>query len=875
MGGNSTQLVRTCTHNDYKFFIYLKRRELFLGVVRTNKSGNDNYLRNNITHLITCRKHLETRDVTWIYPLFWRTTKWHSFSTVITKFTGEGREEHMNFEQMVRILKSLVKGKPPCLSEKKNTERKVNLLLPAIYKECEKNYIHFSCILHNFHKLRNNLTKEYRIKVYSKFRDLFLRNISFFSMKEMTIILKCFLEERIANCDKMVQFCLYKFIYFLCIDILHKRKIDHFFYSRFLFILHTYFKECIKHFFLFNVGNISKEPEMNSFYNAVYNSNSKTLDNIHMNYLKNGLSRHEHNFFNLHDVSCFMYLLKGCNLNCLSLYTFLSHVYVSLHFWGNINTRFHEHIEHYFLRYETNPKFYFSERKRTCESRDPMRDEKSLGTHSIRKEELGVHGEDTRGEEMGEEKMGGEKIGGEKIGGEKMGGEKMGGEKMGGEKMGGEKMGGEKMGGEKMGKEEEILESMADGARAHDSKNNKVITVKDEIMQYTKNLIEKEKHYKHFFFSPEQKNGEKKKSRGIRENIHSMCVIIHNSIKKKETNKFTYVLSNYLLLKYLNFINLIDICNIFELFIFDSTVMEKESTIYNTFFAKIRNLILAQGNTKTLAIFCISTSRVKTELSVLFMDDILSLYRLVLQKKRGLNGGGGNERGKNLESSKSWSFPFGRENTVIFCNIANFLLGHKLSSIFYLFYLRKFNDFLRTLLVQNKSDKYCATISLIDMYDLLRTFMNVLKIYKKNDHFNQRRKEEISIHLNICIVHLSHFLEYICFRKITSQEDYFSRNVSTMHANAERSKRIKIMNRSCYFFNLLLGLFKKLQMENIFSSKTEEIFIHALASFKRNICKDYEDIIFNGKDKSKTQNSKNYMHVLNFHFMINDVYAVR
>ncbi|KMZ98633.1 hypothetical protein PVNG_03696 [Plasmodium vivax North Korean] len=696
----------------------------------------------------------------------------------------------MSFEQITRVLKSLGREKPSW-EEKKNTERKVSLVLPHIYKECERNYIHFSCILHNLHKLRDNFTKEYTEEVYIKMEELFLRNVSLFTIKEMTIILKCLAEERKVKCHKMVQFCAYKFMHFLCIDILHKMRKEPSLCFNFLSVLCTHFKGCIENYFSSNVGNPNREDEMDRFYEALRNFGSTNDFGFFVSFPEKGSPICGSNLFNLHDVSAFMFFLKRCKSACSPMYTFLSHVYVSVSFLGDMALPLYSMLERHFLKFERGPKFCFSGGSRA-------------GGAAPSEEQV----EDTD----------------EKV------------------------------------IEEDVWEHPDEVA---DSQNGLTSIAKGEIMQYISHLLQSESHFNRSAAPHVLKKGGKERG-AMRENVHSMAVIIHSSVKAKERNVFTYVLANYLLLKCAPFLNLIDICNMLELFILDGTTAAG-ADVYDAVFAKIRRLILAEGSSKTMAILCISSARLRGEMRAYFVDHILALYRIVLQKGRGLSGEYTNN---NRRNHKNLSFPFGRENTVIFASVGNFLSSHKISSLFYLLYLRKFNDFLNALLVHKKRGHcYTPAVSVIDMYDLLKTFVSVFRMYEKSGHYDGRRREEIASHLEKSSEYLLQFLEDICFEKIVSVEGHFSKGAPL--SETDRMKRIKILNRSCYFFTLLLPMIKKLQMGDIINERTGKLLTRVFTSFKTSISKTYQDELFSANCKGG-QSSKSYVHVWNFFFMLND-----
>ncbi|CAA9989124.1 conserved Plasmodium protein, unknown function [Plasmodium knowlesi strain H] len=714
------------------------------------------------------------------------TTREYHIARGMKELWLERSETHMNFEQITRILKSLGRGKPT-LEEKKNTERKVSLLLPHIYKECERNYIHFSCILHNLHKLRDHFTKEYKEEVYMKMEDLFLGNINVFSIKEMTIILKCLVEERKMKCDKMVQFCAYKFMHVLCMDILHKMRKEPSFGVSFLSVLCTHFKGCIETYFFSDVGNTNREDEMDHFYQTVRNFGRSADYGVFASCPESGSPRYGCNLFNMHDVSTFMVFLAKCKSACCPMYTFLSHVYVSVSFLQGMPHPIHGELEHHFLKFDRGPKFCFSR-----------------GSYS-------------RGTVLAEEHM------------------------------------------------EEVEE---EGAREEpdevgDGRNDLASVSRGEIMQCISRLLRSEGLFNSTADLPVHKRRDKE-SKIMRENVHSMAVIIHSSIKSKERNVFTYVLANYLLLKCTHFLNLIDICNIFELFILDRTTAVG-GNVYDSVFGKIRRLIMTEVNCKTMAIFCISSARLREEVRGPFVDNILALYRIVLQKRRGVC----EEYDKsNRRNHKNLSFPFVRENTVIFFNVGNFLSIHKISSLFYLLYLRKFNDFLSALLVHKKRGQFCTSlISIIDIHDLLKTFVSVFKMYEQNDPYDRRRRAEILIHLDKCCEYLVQFLEDICFEKIIPVEEHFSKDAPVAEVETRHLKGIKILNRSCYFFTLLIHMIRKLQIANIINDSNVKLLTEVFISFKGSIRKIYQGKLFSD------QSSKCYVHVLNFFFMFDDASA--
>ncbi|KJP88112.1 hypothetical protein AK88_02226 [Plasmodium fragile] len=788
------KVISKTVHSGRHFLTYLGKRLLIEGVVQTCRANRSlGPAQVVVAHLGGRMNGVTYKEKNKCISPFSTPREYHHTSRGgMQKMWLQECQTHMNFEQITRILKSLGREKPTW-EEKKNTEKKVSLLLPHIYKECERNYIHFSCILHNLHKLRDHFTKEYKEEVYTKMEDLFLRNVSVFTIKEMTIILKCLVEERKGKCDKMVQFCAYKFIQVLCMDILYKMRKDPSFNLSFLSVLCTHFKGCIENYFFSNVGNTNREEEMDRFYHTVHRLGSTSDQALFANCLLKGYPRYGYNLFNLHDVSAFMFFLTRCKSACCPMYTFLSHVYVSISFLGDVAHPIHGNLERHFLKFERGAKFCFSGGSRT--------------------------GRIAPSEEHMEE-----------------------------------------------------MDEMIVDENAHERHDSVAYVQKDlasiskgEIMQCVSHLLQSDIGFNYSATSPVHKKRDKE-SAVMRENVHSMAVIIHSSLKAKERNVFTYILANYLLLKCTHFLNLIDICNIFELFILHRTTVAGVD-VYEAVFAKIRRLIMTQANSKTMAIFCISSARLKGELRGSFVDNILALYRIVLQKGRGLSAEYTNNNRRNY---KNLPFPFGKENTVIFSNVSNFLSSHKISSLFYLLYLSKFNGFINALLVHKKKGHCSASlISVIDMYDLLKIFITLFKMYAQNGLYDGKRRAEISKHLDKSSEYLLQFLEDICFEKIIPVQGNFSKEEQPAYAEADRLKGIKILNRSCYFFTLLLPMIKKLQMGNIINDRTGQSLTRLFTSFKSSISKIYQDELFSGNCKND-QSSKCYVHIWNFFFMLND-----
>ncbi|SBS94403.1 conserved Plasmodium protein, unknown function [Plasmodium ovale curtisi] len=788
--------AETLAHFNNKFLIDLRKRVLFTNnAIKKQKTDRCCYLKGNVicsfsSNFIVARKNGKTSRCCTIAKAF--------YSVGINKTVRvQTKEKSISFEHITRILKSLKKWNLN-YDGKKSLEKKVDFLLPHIYEECEQNYIHFSCILHNFHKLRNNISREYKIKAYDKFSSIFIYNINLFTLKEITIILKCLLEEKQMDKENIVQFCTYKFIYIVSIDILHKRKNDPLFYAHFFSVLNHHFQEYAKDYCMFIKDGISTNNDMNYFYELICNLN-ETNKNVLIGYFKNKLSTFESNSFNLHDVSAFLHLLKSYNLRKgLPLYAFLSHVYVSCSFVEIIPIYFYQQLELNFLSYETYEKFKFVTKRKNglCTF--------EKGNETGETDELAYEASEQRENSF--------------------------------------------IGSCKGQSEKKIdISSKREDGKADKFGNDNIVMGKNEIISYFAN-IGKNQWYSAFPRSTTLINSkDNKKNKHIRENVHSMAVIIYTSIKCKQRNKFVYILSNYLLLKYIDYINLIDLCNIFELFICDERILKKKN--YDIIFGRIKNLIVNERDGKALAIFCISIMRLKKELRNHFNNYIISIYRIILYKK---------DRSKNI---------FSRENTVIFSNIANFLVDQKISCLFYLYYLDKYNNFLNLLTVQkNEKNSHYSSFSTIDMCDMLKTFIHILKIYEKNDYFALSQKTT-HIHLNKSMMCMLHFFKDFCFVKILSENDNFLNNLYL--TSTEYLKRVKILNRTCYILCLFLPLLKKLQRDGIINRTTGHIFYELFHSFRNDLYKNYEHVLLSSKGKTKQ-----HVNIFNFMFMIDKEYAM-
>ncbi|KAI4837298.1 hypothetical protein MKS88_003768 [Plasmodium brasilianum] len=744
-----------------------------------------------------------------LFHLFHTNIKPYS-TRAINGLVKETKKSNINFEHIIRILKSL-KREYENYDEKKNLEGKVNFLLPHIFEESERNYIHFACILHNFHKLRKKISNKYKIKVYNRFNNIFLNNINLFTLKELTIILKCLSEEKLINSEKIVHFCIFKFIYFLTLDILHKKKKknDVLLYN-FLFLLSYNYKECVKDFFILSIDTINTNVDMHYFYDLICNLSDEDKKG-QMLYFKNKFSKYEYNSFNLHDLSTFMFFLKSypLNIRSLSMYTFLLHLYLSLNFLESIiTTSFHEHLENNFLRFEKKKKFEFLEKKAPRELRSEgivkVEQNKDVQKEADTDAEVDVETEaeekvdvETEADEEAKVEQGSRCNGGEnKVGHFKM-----------------------------------------DSASA----------AKDEIIDHISDLIvkggEASSSPSTTFPAVLKKKDDRKKNKCIKENVHSMSIIIYVSIKRKWKNKFLYILSNYLLLKYINFINLFDLCNIFDLIIFDTKISRKN---FDILFERIKYLVSKETNSKTFAIFCISIMRHKEDLKNHFNDIIISIYKIILNKKK-------------CEKL------FYRENTVILANITNFLEDQKISSLFYLYYLTKFTNFLKFLILQNKTNNHNLFLSVIDTYDILRTFINIFKIFQKNKYFHlSQKKKKVFINFNLLLSCMLYFLKYVCFKNITAQDNCLLNNSSLTTMND--LKKIKILNRTCYLLNLLLHLIKKMRMDNIIEDSNAQLSYEIFSYFKNSIYKNYQHILFS----SGNSNKNHVNHILSFIFIISN-----
>ncbi|CDU18897.1 conserved Plasmodium protein, unknown function [Plasmodium yoelii] len=736
-----------------------------------------------------------------------------------TKFFSENKKNTISFEHIVRILKSLNKGN-------KNVEKNIDFLLPHIYAECEQNYIHFSCILHNFHKLRNNLSKNYKVKVYEQFKKQFINNINMFTLKEITIILKCLLEEKVMNSHKIITFCAYIFIYYINMDILYKmNKMETTNISyNFLSILNTHFRECVNAFFIYEMDKISNNLDINNFYKLIYNLNELNKD-TEINYIQNQLLKYSSNSFNLHDISAFMNLLKNYNLKCFPFYIFLSHIYISYNFMDNSDNYLEQNIEKYFLKYEINKNYIVMDKKEiekmVSKSYNNMNNSENtnvcinIAKNEKKKHSYNLHtlikSTTNESKNFDEYKMDKEKI--------------------------------------------------------DQFETNKTIMNKKELIYYFKNVYKnKLSCYKYntsnncinntdfdrndeLYIQPIMLNKDikkKKKYMDIRENVHSFAVIIYTSIKWKYINKFLYILSNYLLLKYINFINLFDICNIFELFMCDRYILKKNCDLI---FGKVKNLILNEKNNKTFAIFCINITRNKNELKNNFNDKIISLYKIILNKQH-------------------TKIVYNRENTVIFYNIINFLIDQEISSIFYLCYLNKFNKFLSLAIHQEKNNNdnnKNSVFTIIDIHDLVKTFINILKIYETNNKsFSIFHSNIISTYFNKSIILMLTFLKDIFFTKLIFFDTH---NSETKNNTDNNLKKIKNLNRVCHILCLFVSSFKKLQIhDNLINNSTSTLFYQIFGSFKNYLYKNYEHLFSNN-----ITNKKDCVNILNIIFMINSL----
>ncbi|KYO01897.1 hypothetical protein PGSY75_0620300 [Plasmodium gaboni] len=690
--------------------------------------------------------------------------------------------KHIGFEDIIRILKSLTNVK---YNNKVNysLEKKVILLLPHIYEECRMNYVHMSCIVYNFHKLKNKISNEYKKGIYNEFNKIFVDNINQFSLKELIIILKCLLEEKCVHNDKIITYCIFKFIYYMCMDILYYNKNENFSLNFLNILTNGPFKEYIKNYFILNINSININDDINWFYNFLCNNNLNEDHNKNISHIVDKMftSKFINTFFTLHDIATFLNLLKIYNnLKGLQLYTFLSHIYISFKYI-NIVQPFYEHIEENFLSYERGEKLYFS-KKGNMKNEIIDMNKYMIERNSDNLEKKNIM----------------------------------------------------------------FLQNI--------SKN--MVSIKDDITYY---II-------HCNDNKDNTNNICKNS--MRENMHSLSVIIYLSIKNKMSNKFLYILGNYLLLQRIEYINLMDICNIFDLLIYNNN----NNNIYNnilcqdkylTIFTRIKNLIIKEKSYKSFPICCISITRAKNELSTHFNHHVINIFKIILKK---------------INFHKIYR----RENIVIFINIANFIKDQKVSALFYFYYLKKFAyNFLKTLIdnneINNSSTYQDIFINIIDLYDILKTFTNILKIYEKNNYFDVIKKKDITLSLNLCMEYILQFLEKICFNKIIKNEDNYNVN------------KLKILNEVCFHINSFLVLFKKIDESNKMHKSTKEYYFKILKDFKRDILNYHKKDIFtiisdtnmnindniekiynnNNNNNNNTKKKKNVLNIFNFLFTLN------
>ncbi|SOV77544.1 conserved Plasmodium protein, unknown function [Plasmodium reichenowi] len=690
--------------------------------------------------------------------------------------------KRIGFEHIIRILKSLTNVK---YNNKVNysLEKKLILLLPHIYEECRMNYVHMSCILYNFHKLKNKISNEYKKGIYNEFNKIFVHHINQFSLKELIIILKCLLEEKYVQNDKIIHFCIFKFIYYMCMDILYYNRNENFSLNFLKILTNDPFKEYIKTFFVLNINRININDDINWFYNFLCNNSLNEDHNKNISDIVDKMctSKYINTFFTLHDVATFLNLLKTYNnIKGLQLYTFLSHIYISFKYI-NIVQPFYEHIEENFLSYERGEKLHFS--KKGYMKNDIV--------------DMNKYMDETNSDDL-----------------------------------------------EK--KNKMLIENSS----------KKMVSTKKDIIY---NVI-------HCNDNKDNTNNICKIS--MRENVHSLSVIIYLSIKNKLNNKFLYILGNYLLLERIEYINLMDICNIFDLLIYNNDIFNNNNILcqdkYHLIFKRIKNLIIKEKSYKSYAICCISITRAKNELSTHFNNYVINIYKIILKK---------------INYQKIYK----RENIVIFVNIANFIKDQKVSSLFYFYYLKKFSyNFLKTLINNNEinNNRTCQDIfiNIIDLYDILKTFTNILKIYEKNNYFDVIKKNDITQSLNLCMEYILQFLENICFNKILKNDDNYNVN------------KLKILNQICFHVNSFFVLFKKIEESNKIHKSTKVYYFNILKNFKKDILNyhkkdlftiiydknrninhniDKIEKIYNNNINNKTMKKKNVLNIFNFLFTFN------
>lgn len=207
----------------------------------------------------------------------------------------------------------------------------------------------------------------------------------------------------------------------------------------------------------------------------------------------------------------------------------------------------------------------------------------------------------------------------------------------------------------------------------------------------------------------------------------------------------------------------------------------------------------------------------------------------------------------------------------------------KISALFYFYYLKKFSyNFLKTLINNNEinNNRTCQDIfiNIIDLYDILKTFTNILKIYEKNNYFDVIKNNDITQSLNLCMEYILQFLENICFNKILKNDDNYNVN------------KLKILNQICFHVNSFFVLFKKIEESNKIHKSTKVYYFNILKNFKKDILNyhkkdlftiiydknrninhniDKIEKIYNNNINNKTMKKKNVLNIFNFLFTFN------
>ncbi|CAC9696280.1 conserved Plasmodium protein, unknown function [Plasmodium sp. DRC-Itaito] len=807
--GSCKIIINKLKHQNNKYSIFFKKRSKLINIKKKEneeKHRRDNIFQNNSGYynkknaphinnsinfsffFLNSFIHDIIKEHNKLYLFNKRYLGSNIFYTQRVKEHEGANNKHIGFEHIIRILKSLTNVK---YNNKVNysLEKKLILLLPHIYEECRMNYVHMSCILYNFHKLKNKISNEYKKEIYNEFNKIFVHNINLFSLKELIIILKCLLEEKYVQNDKIIHFCIFKFIYYMCMDILYCNYNENFSLNFLKILTNGPFKEYIKNFFVLNINCINRNDDINWFYNFLCNNSLNENHNKNISHMVDKIctSKYINTFFTLHDVATFLNLLKTYNnIKGLQLYTFLSHIYISFKYI-NIVQPFYEHIEENFLSYERGEKLYFS--KKGYMKSDIMHMNKCMV---------------------------------------------------------------EKNSDDLEKKNKMFIENIS----------KKMVSTKEDIIYY---LI-------HCKDNKDNTNNICKIS--MRENVHSLSVIIYLSIKNKMNNKFLYILGNYLLLERIEYINLMDICNIFDLLIYNNNNNSNNNNNnilcqdkYHLIFKRIKNLIIKEKSYKSYAICCISITRAKNELFTDFNHHVINIYKIILKK---------------INDQKIYK----RENIVIFVNIANFIKDQKVSTLFYFYYLKKFSyNFLKTLInnneINNSRTYQDIFINIIDLYDILKTFTNILKIYEKNNYFDVIKKKDITQSLNLCMEYILQFLENICFNKILKNDHKYNVN------------KLKILNQICFHINSFFVLFKKIEESNKIHKSTKVYYFNILKDLKKDILNCHKKDLFtiisdknrNKNDNidkiekiynnnnininNKTMKKKNVLNIFNFLFSFN------